>query len=171
MHPPWHPADAGTPPAPVHRHSGGPGPPKLPQLRRHQAPPHGGAPHEPALGARQLPAEPARMADAPATRNPSAEPARMATAPVAEKPWAERANGTVGAPCPAKARDELVRGWDAVTDLRGGETLPMVLEVYGWLNWASSGHKRNRPFDAMLLRRDGGNHGVPPEGWVMQEDH
>ena len=40
-------------------------------------------------------------------------------------------------------------------------------EVYGGLGWASLGTTRgmrNRPFDAVLLRRDGGNREVPPGG-------
>ena len=42
------------------------------------------------------------------------------------------------------------------------------------LSWASSGTSsgmRNRPSDAVLLRRDGGNQEVPPGGWATQEDH
>ena len=30
---------------------------------------------------------------------------------------------------------------------------------------------RNRPFDAVLLQRDGGNREVPPGGWAAPEDH
>ena len=30
---------------------------------------------------------------------------------------------------------------------------------------------RNRPFDAVLLRRDGGKREVPPGGWAAPEDH
>ena len=30
---------------------------------------------------------------------------------------------------------------------------------------------RNRPFDAVLLRRDGGNRQVPPGGWAAPVDH
>ena len=49
-----------------------------------------------------------------------------------------------------------------------------MVEVYGWLSWASLGTTRgmtNRPFDAVLLRWDGGNCQVPPVGWVAPEDH
>ena len=49
-----------------------------------------------------------------------------------------------------------------------------MLEVYGWLSWACLGTTRglrNRPFDAVLLRRDGGNQEVPPGGWAAPEDH
>ena len=47
-------------------------------------------------------------------------------------------------------------------------------EVYGWLSWANQGTTRglrNQPFDAVLLRRDGGNREVPPGGWAAPEDH
>ena len=47
-------------------------------------------------------------------------------------------------------------------------------EVYGWLCWANQGtsrRSRNRPLDAVLLRRDGGNREVPPGGWAAPEDH
>ena len=30
---------------------------------------------------------------------------------------------------------------------------------------------RNRPFDAVLLQKDGGNRKVPPGGWAAPEDH
>ena len=73
---------------------------------------------------------------------------------------------------------EGVRPWDrdsdAVPDPLGGEALPLVVEVYGWLSWACSGTTRgmrNRPFDAVLLRRDGGNREVPQGGWAAPEDH
>ena len=48
-----------------------------------------------------------------------------------------------------------------------------MVKVYGWLGWASSRTTRgmrNRPFDAVLLRRDGGNREVPPSGWAAPED-
>ena len=57
--------------------------------------------------------------------------------------------------------------WGAVPDPLGGETLPLVGEVYGWLCWANQGtsrRSRNRPFDAVLLRRDGGHREAPPGG-------
>ena len=47
-------------------------------------------------------------------------------------------------------------------------------DVYGWLSLASSGttrEMRNRPFDAVLLRRDVGKREVPPWGWAAPEDH
>ena len=40
-------------------------------------------------------------------------------------------------------------------------------ELYGWLSWANQGTTRglrNRPFDMVLLWRDGGNREVPPGG-------
>ena len=49
-----------------------------------------------------------------------------------------------------------------------------MVEVYGWLSRACSGTARgmrNRPFDAVLLRRDAGNREVPPGGWADPEDH
>ena len=66
------------------------------------------------------------------------------------------------------------RDWDAVPDPLGGEALPLVVEVYGWLSWASSGTTRgmgNPPFDAVLLRRDGGNREGPRGGCTTPEDH
>ena len=71
---------------------------------------------------------------------------------------------------------EKGRPWDRdwVPDPLGEETLPLVGEVYGWLCWANQGtsrRSRNRPFDAVLLRRDGGNREVPPGGWAAPEDH
>ena len=46
--------------------------------------------------------------------------------------------------------------------------------VYGWLSWANQGTTRglrNRPCDAVLLRRDIGNREVPPGGRAAPEDH
>ena len=116
-------------------------------------------------------AEPARLAAAATARGPSAEPAQMAAAPVAQEPRAEPAWRAVEAPLPAKARSDWVREGNAVPDPPGGETLPLVLEVYGRLKRATSGYLRNRPFDAVLLRRDRGSRKVPPRGWVAQGDH
>ena len=79
---------------------------QLPELPRHQAPPHGSAPHDPALAAREPFAELARMAAAPVAGNPSAEPARMAAAPVSQEPRAEPAPRAVGAARPIEAWDE-----------------------------------------------------------------
>ena len=66
------------------------------------------------------------------------------------------------------------RDWGTVPDPLGDEALPLMGEVYGWLCWANqvtSRGLRNRPFDAVLLRRDGGNREVPPGGWAAPEDH
>ena len=64
-----------------------------------------------------------------------------------------------------------MRDSDAVFDPLGAETLPVVLEPYEWLSWATSGYKRNRMSDAVLLRLDVGNREVPPGRWVAREDH
>ena len=127
--------------------------------------------HDPAPGAREPRGELARIATAPAAQNHNAEPARMASALVAQEPRVALAFGVVGARHLTEARDELVRDWDAAPHLLRGETLLLVLEVYGWLNWATSGYKKNQTFDAMLLWRVGGNRKVPPGGQVAQEDH
>ena len=61
-----------------------------------------------------------------------------------------------------------------VPDPLGDEAFPPVVEVYGWLSWACSGttrQMRNRPFDGVLLQRDGGNQEVPRGGWAVPEDH
>ena len=66
------------------------------------------------------------------------------------------------------------RDWGTVPDPLGDEALPLVVEVYGWLRWASSGTSRgmrNRPFDAVLLWRHGGNQEVPPGGQSAPKDH
>ena len=78
-----------------------------------------------------------------------------------------------GAPRPAEATNDWIRDWSAMPDPLVGEALPLVMEVYGWLSWATSGTTRglrNRPFKALLLRRDGGKREVPPGGWVARED-
>ena len=116
--------------------------------------------HQPAPPAPR--AEPARMAAAPAAGGRGAAPA-----PQAQGPQGEQLRGAEGA-----------RPWDrdlhAVPDPLGGEALPLVVEVYGWLSWACSGTTRgmrNRPFDAVLLWRDGGNREMPQGGWAAPEDH
>ena len=69
---------------------------------------------------------------------------------------------------PARGAEETGpwdRDWGTVPDPLGHEALPLVGEVYGWLCCANQGTTRglrNRPFDAVLLRRDGGNREVPP---------
>ena len=81
----------------------------------------------------------------------------VAPAPQAQEPQAEPAQGAEG----ARPWD---RDWDAVPDPLGGEALPLVVKVYGWQSWASSGttkRMRNRPFDPVLLRRDEGTGRCP----------
>ena len=104
------------------------------------------------------------MTAAPAARGPSVERTLMAAAPVAQEPGAEPAREAVGVPRPAEAWSNLVQAWDAVPESLGGETLPLVLRVYGLLNWTTSEYMRNRPFDAGLLRREGGNPESTPGG-------
>ena len=90
-----------------------------------------------------------------------------ASAPQAQGQRGEPAQGAEG----ARPWD---RDWGTVPDPLGDEALPLVGEVYGWLCWANQGTTRgmrNRPFDAVLLRRDGGNREVPPGGSAAQEDH
>ena len=87
--------------------------------------------------------------------------------PEAQGPQGEPARGAGG----ARPWD---RDWGTVPDPLGDEALPLVGDVYGWLSWANQGTTRgmrNRPFDAVLLRRDGGNREVPPGGWAAPEDH
>ena len=122
-------------------------PPQPPRHQHHQAPP---APR----------AEPARMASAEGGRGAASAP---------------QAQGQRGGP--ARGAEEgrpWDRDWGAVPDPLGEETLPLVGEVYGWLCWANQGtsrRSRNRPFDAVLLQRDGGNREVPPGGWAAPENH
>ena len=97
---------------------------------------------------------------------------------------AEGGRGAASAPQAQGQRGEPARGaeggrlwdrdWGAVPEPLGEEALPLVGEVYGWLCWANQGTTRglrNRPFDAVLLRRDGRNREVPPGGWAAPEDH
>ena len=128
-----------------------PRPPYQPALQ-----PHCGAPRGPSPAARRPRAEPARMAAALAARGFGA-----AQAPQAQEPQEEPARGAEG------ARGHWARDWDAIRD-------PLVVEVYEWLSWATSGTTRglrNWQFDSVLLRRDWGNRKVPPGGWMAQEDH
>ena len=97
---------------------------------------------------------------------PRAEPARMASAEGKRgAALAPQAQGQRGGP--ARGAEEgwpWDRDWGAVPDPLGEETLPLVGEVYGWLcraNQGTSRRSRNRPFDAVLLRRDGGNREEP----------
>ena len=123
-----------------------------------------------------IPPQPPRHQHQQAPPAPRAEPARMASAEggrgVASAPQAQEQRGG-----PAQGAEESRPwnvDWSAVPDPLGGETLPLVGEVYGWLCWANQGtsrRSRNRPFDAVLLRRDGGNREAPPGGWAAPEDH
>ena len=123
-----------------------------------------------------VPPQPPRHQHQQAPPAPRAEPARMASAEVGrDAASAPQAQGQRGGP--ARGAEEgrpWDRDWGAVPDPLGGETLPLVGEVYGWLCWANQGtsrRSRNRPFDAVLLRRDGGNGEAPPGGWAAPEDH
>ena len=83
-----------------------------------------------------------------------------ASAPQAQGQGGEPAQGAEG----ARFSD---RDWGTVPDPLGNEALPLVGEVYGWLCWANQGTTRglrNRPFDAVLLQRDGGYLEVTPGG-------
>ena len=123
-----------------------------------------------------VPPKPPRPQHQPAPPAPRAEPAWTALA--------EGGRGPASAPQAQGQRGELARGaegarpwdrdWGTVPDPLGEEALPLVGEVYGLLCWANQGTNRelrNRPFDALLLRRDGGNREVPSGGWAAPEDH
>ena len=109
-----------------------------------------------------IPPQPPRPQHQQAPPAPRAGPARIASvgggggaAPAlqAQGPQREPAQGAGG----ARPWD---RDWGTVPDPLGNEALPLVVGVYGWLSWASSGttrEMRNQPFDAVLLRRDRGN--------------
>ena len=124
------------------------------------------------------PPQPPRPQHQPAPLAPRAEPARMAAASAAggrDAAPAPQAQGPQGEPARgAEGGRPWDRDWDTVPDPLGHEALPQVVEVYGWLSGACSGTTRgmrNQPFDAVLLRRDGGNRAVPPGGWAAPEDH
>ena len=116
-----------------------------------------------------IPPQPPRPQHQPAPPAPRAEPARMASAgggrgaaaaPQAQGPQGEPARGAGG----ARPWD---RDWSTVPDPLGDEALLLAGEVYGSFSWANQGTTRgmrNRPFDAVPLRRDGGNCEVPPGG-------
>ena len=116
-----------------------------------------------------VPPQPPRHQHQQAPPAPRAEPALMASAEggrgAASAPQAQGQRGG-----PARGAEEgrpWDRDWGAVPDPLGGETLPLVGEVHGWLCWANQGTSRGsptRPFDAVLLRRDGGNREAPPGG-------
>ena len=125
-----------------------------------------------------LPTRPPRPQHQPAPPAPRAEPARMAAASAAggrDAALAPRAQGPQGGPARgAEGARPWVRDWDTVPESLGGEAHPLVVEVYVWVSWACSGTTRgmrNRPFDAVLLRRDGRNREVPPRVWGAPGDH
>ena len=124
-----------------------------------------------------IPPQPPRPRHHPAPPAPRAKPARItsaggggrgvAPAPQAQGQQGEPVRGAEG----ARPRD---RDWGTVPDPLRDEALPLVGEVYRWLSWTNQGTTRglrNRPVDAVLLRRDGGNQEVPPRGWAAPEDH
>ena len=61
---------------------------------------------------------------------------------------------------------DRLRPQDAVEATPGGDEY-VVTDT----NQGTSRRSRNRPFDAVLLRRDGGNREAPPGGWAAPEDH
>ena len=86
-----------------------------------------------------------------------------------------QAQGQQGEPAPgAEGAQPWDRDWGTVPDPLEDEALPLVGEVYGRLSWANHGTTRglrNQAFDAVLLRRDGGNREVPLGGWAAPENH
>ena len=106
-----------------------------------------------------IPPKTPRPQHQPAAPAPRAEPARMASAGGGrDAAAAPQAQGLQGEPARgAGGARPWARDWGTVPDPLGDEALPLVVEVWGWLGWASSGTTRgmrNRPFDALLLRRD-----------------
>ena len=104
-----------------------------------------------------IPLKPPRPQHQPAPPASRAEPVRMAAASAAP------GRGAAPAPQAQGPQGDLARGaegarpwdgdWDTVPDPLGGEALPLVLELYGWLSWACSGTTRgmrNRPFERVL---------------------
>ena len=103
----------------------------------------------------------------------------MAAASAAGGRWgaapAPQAQGLQGEPARgADGARPWDRDWDTVPNPLGAEALPLVVEVYRWLTCACPGTTRgmrNRPFDAVLLWRDGGNRELRQGGWAALEDH
>ena len=89
-------------------------------------------------------------------------------APTAKEPQAEPARAAAEAPDPAGG---CMRQVSTIRKQQWGEPLPVVLEVLGWLQWATSWNKSNCTFDHVFLGRDGGNQDAPPGGWMAREDH
>ena len=115
------------------------------------------------------------MAAAPAARGSGAEPARVAAEPRAEPAQgADILHHQAEDLAPQGAPRNEGRDWIAIPDPLGGDALPLVMEVYEWLSWATSGTTggmRNRPFQTVLLRRNGGTRELPPGGFPAPEDH
>ena len=152
VHPPRHPTDAGAPHPP-------PPPPPGPPL---QHPPRRRRTRPPPTPTTPAPASPPRTESGAGADGLGGGGGRGA----APAPQGEPARGAGG----ARPWD---RDWATVPDPLGEEALPLVGEVYGWLSWANQGTTRgmrNRPFDALLLRRDGGNREVPLGGWAAPEN-
>ena len=158
-----------------------PGIQKMPAHHTHHHHPHQAHLYNINPGAGELiPPQPPRPQHQPAppaaTSLPRAELVRMASA----RGGAGRGAGAAGtgaaggAGARGRGGPPLGPGLGHGSDPFGDEALALVGEVYGWLSWANQGttrRMRNRPFDAMLLRRDGGNREVPPGGWAAPEDH
>ena len=72
------------------------------------------------------------MAPAPAARGSGAAPVQQA-----QEPRADPARGAEA------ARGDWTRDWDAIPDPLGGEALPLLMEVYGWLSRPTSGTTRS----------------------------
>ena len=73
------------------------------------------------------------------TLGSGAEPARVALGP--QPAWGaeilqHQGEGLApqGAMRPAEARKDWVRDWSAILDPLGGEALPLVMDLYGWLS-------------------------------------
>ena len=123
-----------------------------------------------------IPPQPPRPQNQPAPPAPRAEPARMASAGGGRgAASATQAQGQPGEPARGAERaGPWDRDWGTVPDPLGDEALPLVGEVYGWLcsaNQRTTRGLRNWSFDAVLLRRDGGNREVPLGAWAAPEDH
>ena len=155
-------------------------PPGIQQMPAHHTHHHHGHHHhlyniDPGAG-ELVPPQAPQPQHQPAPPAPRAEPARMASAWGGQgEASAPQAQGQRGEPAGgAEGARPWDRDWGTVPDPLGNEALPLVGEVYRWLCWANQGttrRLRNRPFDAVLLRRDEGNREVPPGGWAAPEDH
>ena len=161
VHPPRHPTNAGAP------HPPPPSPPPRPPLQHR---PRRLRSHPPPTPQTSAPASPPHAEGGAGSdgRSLGGGGGRdAAPAPQAHGPQGGLARGAEGG-------RPWYRDWDTVPDPQRGEALPLVTEVYGWLSWACSGTTRgmrNRPFDAVLLRRDGKNRVVPLGGWAAPKDH